>query len=132
MRFKDAWLNVAQENFPFHSGLAEQILDHFRKRFIAEMDANAIVLELEHCGIISNGDQTEVRQKTNATEQNQLLHACLKKKCTVEALMDVCDIITEVKGNPKLQSLGKDMKMELEKGLSYVVYCTVMHLCVSL
>ncbi len=84
------------------------------------MDANAIVLELEHCGIISNGDQTDVRQETNATEQNQLLHAYLKKKCTVEALMVVCDIITKVKGNPKLKSLGKDMKTELEKGLSYV------------
>ena len=104
----------------FHSGLAEQVLDHFRERFIAEMDANAIVLELEHRGIISNGDQTEVRQETNATEQNQLLHACLKKKCTVEALMVVCDVITKVKGNPKLQSLGEDMKTELEKGLCSV------------
>ena len=84
------------------AGLAEQVLDHFRDRFIAEVDANAIVLELEHCGIISNGDQTDVRQETNATEQNQLLHAYLKKKCTVEALMVVCDIITKVKGNPKL------------------------------
>ena len=120
------------ENFPFYSGLAEQVLDHFRDRFIAEMDANAIVLELEHRGIISNGDQTEVRQETNPTQKNQLLHACLKKKCTLEALMVVCDVITEVKGNPKLKSLGEDMKTELEKGLSYVGYCTVMHLCVSL
>ena len=117
--------------FPFHSDLAEQVLGHFRDRFVKEMDANAIVLELEHCGIISNGDQTEIRLETNRTQQNQLLHACLKKNCTVEALMAVCDVITKVEGNPKLQSLGEDMKTELEKGLSYVGYYVYMHLCVS-
>ena len=117
--------------FPFHSDLAEQVLDHFRDRFVNVIDANAIVLELEHCGIISNGDQTDIRQKTNPTQQNQLLHACLKKKCTVKALMIVCDIITKVKGNPKLKSLGEDMKTELEKGLSYVGYYACVHYCAS-
>ena len=96
-----------------------------------EMDAHAIVVELEDRGIISNGDQTKIRQETNPTQQNQLLHACLKKKGTVEALMVVCDIITEVKGNPKLKCLGEDMRTELEKGLSYVGYYAYMHLCVS-
>ena len=117
--------------FPFYLDLTEQVLDHFRKRFLKVMDAKAIVMELENHKIISNGDQTEIRRETNSTQQNQLLHACLKKKCTVEALMIVCDIITKVNGNPRLKSLGEDMKTELEKGLSYVGYYAYMHYCAS-
>ena len=118
---------------PFHADLAEQVLDHFRDRFITEMDANAIVMELEHRGIISNGDREAIKQERDASQQNQLLHARLKKTCTVQALMHVCGIITMVEGNPKLKSLGIDMKTELEKGLSCVVNrtCTwCMHMYV--
>ena len=110
-----------------HAGLAEQVFDQFREQFIADMDANAIVMELEHHGIISNGDRQAIKQEMDASLQNQLLHACLKKTCTVKALLDVCDIITKVKGNPKLIALGQDMKTELEKG----VLCGFLCICVS-
>ena len=87
------------------------------------MDATAIVLELEHRGVISNGDQLMISLTKDATQQNQLLHACLKKKCTAKALTDVCDIITKVKGNPKMKSFGVDMKMEWEKGVCCHCVC---------
>ena len=112
----------------FNAGSAERVLDHFRDRFIAEMDANAIVMDLEYRGLISNGDQQTITQESDPSWQNQILHACLTMKCTVRALQDVCDIITMVKGNPKMRSLGKDMKTELEKGLSYV--CFYSYICV--
>ena len=51
--------------FSFHTA---EFLDHFWEQFIAEVDASsAIVLELEHRGIISNGDQKAIRQEVNAT-----------------------------------------------------------------
>ena len=50
--------------FSFHTA---EFLDHFWEQFIAEVDASAIVLELEHRGIISNGDQKTIRQEVNAT-----------------------------------------------------------------
>ena len=112
-------------NLPFYTGSAEQILDRFRSRFIAEMDANAIVMELEHQGIISNGDRRTITQQLNASQQNQFLHARLKRTCTAEDLKDVCDIITAVKGNPRMRSLGQAMKTELEKGLCSVGFYTV-------
>ena len=108
------------KHLPFYADPAEQVLDDFRDRFIAGMDANAIVMELEHREIISNGDREAIKKEMDSSQQNQLLHACLRKTCTVKALMDVCDIIAKVKGNPKLKSLGEDMKTELEKGLSCV------------
>lgn len=82
----------------------------------------AIVLELQHQGIISSGDQITVSQNKDATLQNQLLHACLKKTCNAKALTDVCDVITKVKGNPKMKSFGEDMKTEWDKGV-YACAC---------
>ena len=81
------------------------------------MDASTIVLELEHRGIISDGDQKTIRQEVKATLQAQLLHACLKKTCDAKALTDVCDIIATVKGNPRMKSFGEHMKTEWEKGV---------------
>ena len=100
--------------FPFHTA---EFLDLIRQQFTADVDASTIVLELEHRGIISNGDQKTISREVDATLQAQLLHACLKKKCDVKALTDVCDIIATVKGNWRMKSFGEHMKMKWEKGV---------------
>lgn len=96
----------------FHTA---EFLDCCRQQFIENVEATTIVLELEARGIISDGDQKTIRQEVNATVQNQLLHACLKEKCNIEALTDVCGIISMVKGNPRMKSFGEHMKTEWEK-----------------
>lgn len=108
---------------------AVQVLCHFRDRFISEVDANAIVFDLEHEGIIPNGVLTAVSAK-DATLQNQILHAHLVTTSTRDSLMTVCDKIIGVSGNPKMRALGKDMKSMLEsKSRVYIfmhvfsVYC---------
>ena len=80
------------------------------------MDANAVVLELLHNNIIDRGDQRTIAANTNPTQQNQFLHLILKEKCTGDAFETVCDIITAVKGNPKMKALGESMKRRLETG----------------
>ena len=100
--------------FPFHE--AAQVLDLFRDQFIKEMDANAVVLELLHSNIIDRGDERRIAMTLDPTQQNQFLHLILKETCTEEAFETVCDIITAVKGNPKMKSLGESMKRRLETG----------------
>ena len=39
---------------------------------------------------------------------------------TKEALMEVCDIIVAVRGHPKMQNLGEDIKCRLHTGKSVV------------
>ena len=56
------------------------------------------------------------------TQQNQFLHLILKEKCTEDAFETACDIITAVKGNPKMKALGKSMKRRLETG-GYICVC---------
>ena len=122
-----SWTSV-HTLFPFHTA---EFLDHFRQQFIADMDASTIVLELEHRGIISNGDQKTIRQEVNATLQAQLLHACLKKTCDAAALMDVCDVAM-VKGNPRMKSFGERMKTEWEKSVcGHSVCACVCDECVN-
>ena len=100
--------------FPFHE--AVQVLDDFRKQFIKEMDAYAVVWELFHKDIISEGDKDRLTQFDEPRQRNQFLHRTLKKNCTCDALATVCDIITAVKGNPNMKALGESMKRRLETG----------------
>ena len=95
---------------------AEQVLDEFRQRFIADVDADAIIFELEHQNIIMDGDLKRIRKIDDRTQKNQDLHKCLKDKCTIDALMRVCDILIDYKGNPKMNALGQDIKRRLDKG----------------
>ena len=80
------------------------------------MDTNAIDMELLHRGIIDKGDQNGIAMEQNPDKKNQILHACLMKKCTNDALKIVCDVIIRVAGNPRMKGFGKDMMKRLETG----------------
>ena len=90
-----------------------QVLGHFRDRFITEVDASTIVFELESKGIIPNGVLTAVNEKRDATIQNQILFAHLEKTSTKDSLVTVCEVIIAVPGNPRMRALGEDMKSKL-------------------
>ena len=77
-------------------------------------------MKLLHNDIIDEGDQKEVSNVSNPIEQNEILHLCLKKKCTNDALKTVCDVMIGVVGNPKMAALGTDMQKRLEAGKYYV------------
>ena len=85
------------------------------------MDANAIVWELLHKDIISCGVQERISKTDEPKQRNEILHNCLQRTSTKEALMEVCDIIVAVRGHPKMQNLGEDMKCRLRTG-KCVVY----------
>ena len=113
-------------NLPFHA--AELVLKEYRERFISEMDVNAVINELLYKGLIPAGDHKKLTETDCPKQQNELLHACLLRTCTNEALMRSCDIITSVQGNPKMSALGKDMQRRLESGVCVCV-CVCMCVC---
>ena len=79
------------------------------------MDSNAVVLDLLQHNIIDRGDLIMITKTANPTEQNKFLHLILKK-CTEDAFHFVCELISDVKGNPNMSALGRDMKRRLETG----------------
>ena len=80
------------------------------------MDTTAIDMELLHRGIIDKSDQRGIAMEQNPDRKNQILHECLMKKCTNDALKTVCGVIIGVAGNPRMTALGKDMIKILEAG----------------
>ena len=81
------------------------------------MDPNAVVNELQNKGIIPQGDQAEISRTKGDRQKNQLLHQCLVRTCTREALIKACGIIiAEAEGNPTMIAFGEDMKKKLEAG----------------
>ena len=86
------------------------------------MDSNAVVLDLLHHDIITEGDQRTITMTMDRTPQNKFLHLYLRK-CTEDAFRLVCDIISDVRGNPKMSALGTAMKWRLQKG-NYAHVCT--------
>ena len=71
-------------------------------------------MELKHQGIISDGVQNEVMRLTSAKQQNEFLHVSLKRSCTEEALINVCNIMIKNEGNPRMKKFGKELKSALE------------------
>ena len=105
---------------------AEQVLVQFRDRFIRAVNANAIVHELKHANIIPDGVLKTITGNPDAKQQNEFLLAHLCRTCDEEALAEVCDLLTAVQGNRRMNALGRDMKSELEKGNC----CVCVHVCV--
>ena len=79
------------------------------------MDSNAVVLDLLHQNIITDGDQKTITMTMDRTQQNKFLHLFLRK-CTEDAFRLVCNIISDVKGNPRMGALGTAMKRRLATG----------------
>ena len=80
------------------------------------MDASTVVMELLHRDVIDEVDQKVITMEHNPNKRNQILHACLIKKCTDDALKTVCDVMIGIPGNPRMETLGYDMKRRLEMG----------------
>ena len=101
---------------------AEDILDLFREQFLKFVDAQAVVGELQHNGIVPQSCQENVAKAHGYRQRNEILHDCLMKTCTREALIEACDIIIELaekggeESNPNMKKVGEDMKMKLGTG----------------
>lgn len=117
---------------------AENVLDHFWNQFTKDVAAKDIVYRLERLNIISDGDVSKVMKESDERLQNEILHRCLRKKCTKVALKRVCEELISMKGNPRRKKLGEDMKDFME-GKCYAMslyrcifanFYASMHVCI--
>ena len=102
-----------QEQY-FHA--VQEVLDDLRHQFIADVDANVVVWELLHKNIISRDVQRRISMTDVHELQNEILLDYLRRTCTNEALLEVCDIFVSVRGHPKMRELGEAMKSRLQTG----------------
>ena len=121
------WLVCVLQVFSCHA--VEEVLDHFWKQFIADMDAKTVVMELLNMGVIDEGVRNRIFREDSTKLQNEILHDCLKKRCTDDALRAVCDVIIGVYGNPRMRAFGEDIKKRLVAGKGSVCVHAFMHPC---
>lgn len=98
----------------FHLCAVDEVLCHFRNRFIKEVDSKCIAFDLEHTGIISDAVLMAVNSEAGTTRQNQILYDHLKRTSTRESLTTVCAAMISVSGHPKMNQLGQRMKNMLQ------------------
>ena len=109
---------------------AEDVLDFFRDSFIKWTDANAVLHELRHKKIISDGVMTEIKRNSDSKQQNEILHRWLTKSCDKEALKEVCDMMIAVDGNRRMNTLGGQMKSKIEVSILFsVCVCVCVLVC---
>ena len=70
-------------------------------------------MDLKYYNIIADGEQKRITQTEDARQKNEFLHDFLLKNCTDEALLKVCNVIIHVQGYPRMNTLGKMMKIAL-------------------
>ena len=119
------WLVCVLQVFSCHA--AEEVLEQFRNRFIADMDAKTVVMELLNMDVIDEGVKNRIFREDSTKLQNEILHDCLKKRCTDNALRVVCDVIIGGSGNPRMRALGQDIKKRLVAGKGSVCFHASMH-----
>ena len=110
----------------------DEVLCHFRKRFIKEVDAQCIVSDLKHKGIISDAVLIAVNREAGTTRQNNILYDHLERTSTGDSLTTVCDAMISVSGHPKMNQLGQHMKNMLQGKWVSTMSCLLTHISVAL
>ena len=96
-----------------HFHAANQVLLVNRDQFITDMDANEVVFELFHKDIIPHGVEEIITRTVDRKQQNEILYDWLQRTCTERDLINICEIITAVRGNPNMRKLGEAMRRML-------------------
>ena len=94
------------------------------------MVAIAVVYDLQRDGIISDSCQVDISRARGRKQQNEILHEQLVTHCTIQALIDACNIFIAAAGYPKMNALGAAMKKHLEAGVCVCVCVFCVHVCV--
>ena len=115
--------------YPFSFCAVEKVLKDFVQSFTECINVNAIKYELKRKDIISDAEVKRISDTASPKEQRQLLHDHLQRTCTVAALIDVCNIISAVKGNRRMKELGEDMKKQLMGKVYVHVFLHLPKMC---
>ena len=94
------------------------IIEKYKDRFLACIDARAIAKKLEIKEVIPN--RLSFKIENSAPENaNGLLFLHLQSHSSLETLHKLCDVMINMRGYPNMNKLGRSMKVALTT-VSYV------------
>ena len=71
-------------------------------------------MRLKRKGVISEDVESHINSATNKEDAQEILFAHLMQHADVDTLMRYCEVAIGAEGYPKMQSLGRKMKEELQ------------------
>ena len=94
------------------------IMEEYKDRFLACIDACAIAKKLEIKEVIPNRLSFKI-EKSAPEDANDLLFLHLQSHSSLETLHKLCDVMIDMRGYPNMNKLGRSMKVALTT-VSYV------------
>ena len=94
------------------------IIEEYKDRFLACVDARAIAKKLEIKEVIPNRLSFKI-ENSAPEDANNLLFLHLRSHSSLETLHKLCDVMIDMSGYPNMNELGRSMKVALTT-VSYV------------
>ena len=94
------------------------IIEKYKDRFLAYIDACAVAKKLEIEKVIPDTVSHKIQQSAPSVA-NEVLFLHLRSHSSLETLHKLCDVMISMSGYPKMNELGRSMKIALTT-VSYV------------
>ena len=102
-------LHNAASTFP-----VTEFLKKHDTEFFSVVNARLSLLRLKREGVITQDIESRINAATNDEDAQEILFAHLLRNADVDTLLKYCEVIIAANGYPKMQSLGKKMKKDLQ------------------
>ena len=107
-----------------------EFLKKHEREFFEVVNPRLSLLRLVHKGVITE-DAKSCIDSSNTKDAREVLHHHLAHHANMYTLKEYCEVAIEAEGYPKMQSLGRKMMEELEKGgWSELCACVCLCMCV--
>ena len=91
-----------------------EFLEKHETEFFSVVNARLSLLRLKRKGVITQNIVSCINAATNEEDAQEILYEHLMHHADVDTLMKYCEVAIAAEGYPKMQSLGRKMKEELE------------------
>ena len=91
-----------------------EFLEKHETEFFSVVTPKLSLMRLKRKGVISEDVESRINSATNKDDAQEILFAHLMQHANVDTLMRYCEVAIGAEGYPKMQSLGRKMKEELQ------------------
>ena len=100
----------------------QSLLKNTRNQFLEKVNAKHIAGKVCHEEIISEEQETMIKQATSVTAANEILFTHLLQQATLSSLKELCSIMTSAKGYARMREFGQMLRDKV----SFFGECTLL------
>ena len=104
--------------FPLYNAatpfLVTEVFEKYETEFFSVINPRLSLMTLKREGVISEDVEVRINAAANSKDAQEILFTHLIQHANVDTLMKYCEVAIGADGYPKMQSLGRKMKEELQ------------------